>query len=215
MNMSTANGISYATDYKLLPEPTPADVTKLAAGDDPGWIGYSNPYYPQSPTKVQTHLRFVMPKRGSPHSSITDEWITPTRSGERFTNEMIGFVADQWPQMCENYRAGSIHSSEGIVARALRAANGATRPEDEGWRSPFWYPTLSMGIEIKKLLPQEGIEWLFVRARAKEIKNGKMDVEVVIMDADLDLVALSNHVCFTVDVVPAKKSGKGKQVSKI
>ena len=112
--------------------------------------------------------------------------------------------------MCENYRAGSIHSSEGIVARALRAANGATHPEDEGWRSPFWYLTLSMAIEIKELLPNEGVEWLFVRARAKEIKNGKMDVEVTITDAYLELVALSNHVCFAVDLAPARKSGKGK-----
>ena len=86
---------------------------------------------------------------------------------------MIGFFADQRSQMRENYQAGCIHSSEGIVAQALRAANGATRPEDEGWRSPFWYPTLSMIIGIKKLLPEEGTEWLFWRARAKEIKDGE------------------------------------------
>lgn len=215
MNMNTAKGVSYATDYKLVPGPTPADVTKLAAGKDHRWVGYSNPYHPKSPTKVQTHLKFVMPKNGSPHPSIMDEWITPARSGERFTNEMIGFVADQWPQICENYRAESIHSSEGIVARALRAADGATRPEDQGWRSPFWYPTLSIGIEVKKLLPQEGADWLFVRARAKEIKDGRMDVEVVILDANLELVALSNHVCFIVDIAPTPKSGKVKQVSKM
>ena len=57
MNVDTANDVSYATDYKLYPEPTRSDVTKLAAGDDPCWIGYSNSHHPQSPTKVQTHLR--------------------------------------------------------------------------------------------------------------------------------------------------------------
>ena len=53
-----------------------------------------------------------------------------------------------------------------------------------------------MGLEIKKLLPAEGVRWLFVRARAEQIRKGRMDVEVVILDEGMDLVALSQHVCF-------------------
>ena len=201
--------MSYATDYTLSPPPTPVDVSKLAAGEDCRWVSYSNPYHPKSFTKAQTQLKYAMPSSGSPHPSIMDEWITPTSPGDKFTNVIIGFVADQWPQMAENYRPGSPHSSEGIVARATRAARGASTKRDQGWRSPFWYPTLLMNIEFKKLLPPEGVDWLFVRARAKQIKDGRMDVEVTIMDENLEIVALSNHVCFIVNIAQGS-SAKGE-----
>jgi hypothetical protein len=59
----------------------------------------------------------------------------------------------------------------------------------------YWYPTLVLNLDIKKTLPKEGVEWLFGRVRAKQIKNGRMDLEMIIMDGDGDIVALSNHVC--------------------
>lgn len=150
-----------------------------------------------------------MPFSGSPHPSIMDEWITPTSTEDRFTNMNLGFVADQWPQMVENYRPNSPHNSHGIVARAIRSKNGTSTEADSGWRSPFWYPTLLMSIEFKKILPPQGVDWLFVRASAKQIKDGKMDVEVTILDENSELVALSNHFCFIVDLAP-KSSAKGK-----
>ena len=202
INFQNAHGVSYATDYTLSPPPAPADVSKLATDNDDRWVSYSNPYDAQSFTKAQTHLRYVMPSSGSPHPSIMDEWITPTSTSDKFTNVNLGFVADQWPQMAENYRRDSPHSSNGIVARAIQAKKGTSITGDAGWRSPFWYPTLLMNIEFKKLLPSQGVDWLFVRARAKQIKDGRMDVEVVILDEKSELVALSNHVCFIVNMAP-------------
>ncbi|KAG7004636.1 hypothetical protein G7Y79_00024g055860 [Physcia stellaris] len=142
-----------------------------------------------------------------------DEWITPTSSEDRFTNVNLGFVADQWPQMCENYRPESPHSSQGIVARAIRSKEGRPAKSDFGWQSPFWYPTLLMSIEFKKLLPPQGVKWLFVRARAKQIRDGRMDVEVTILDEDSELVALSNHVCFIVNIAPKPQTdGQGSKL---
>lgn len=60
----------------------------------------------------------------------------------------------------------------------------------------YWYPTLLLNLEVKKALPEEGVEWLFLRVRAKQIKNGRMDLEVIVLDGDGDLVLLSHHVCF-------------------
>lgn len=209
MDMKNAGCVSYATDYTLTPPPTPADVSKLATDQDNRWVSYSNPYHPKSFTKAQAHLKYVMPCSGSPHPSIMDEWITPTSASDKFTNVNLGFVADQWPQMAENYRPDSPHSNNGIVARAIRAKQGNSIKSDVGWRSPFWYPTLLMNIEFKKLLPPQGVGWLFVRARAKQIKDGRMDVEVTILDEESELVALSNHVCFIVNVAP-EPSAKGQ-----
>jgi len=63
----------------------------------------------------------------------------------------------------------------------------------------FWYPTVSLSLDIKKALPPEGVEWLFARVRAKQVKNGRYDLEVIIMDETGELVALSNHVVMVMD----------------
>ena len=200
--MKNAKGMSYPTDYTLSPPPAKADVSKLATDEDSRWISFSIPYHPKSFTRAQAHLKYAMPSSGSPHPSIMDEWITPISSSDKFTNVTLGFVADQWPQMAENYRPDSPHNCNGVVARAIRAREGTSTKNDIGWKSPFWYPTLLMNIEFKKLLPPQGVDWLFVRARAKQIRDGRMDVEVTILDEESELVALSNHVCFIVNLAP-------------
>lgn len=37
-----------------------------------------------------------------------------------------------------------------------------------------------------------------MRTESKVIKNGRMDLEVVIMDEGMEVVAISNHVAFAV-----------------
>lgn len=72
-----------------------------------------------------------------------------------------------------------------------------------------------MNLDIKKSLPEEGAEWLFARVDTKQIKNGRMDIDLVIMDKTGDVVALSNHVALAVDVArntktKPQKSGESK-----
>lgn len=62
----------------------------------------------------------------------------------------------------------------------------------------FWYPTVLLNIDFKKPLPEEGVEWLFVRCATKQIKNGRMDLDIVILDEGGDIVALSHHVALAV-----------------
>ena len=55
-----------------------------------------------------------------------------------------------------------------------------------------------LNLDFKKSIPDEGLEWLFVRVAAKQIKNGRMDLDVIIMDADGEIIALSHHVALVV-----------------
>ena len=67
-----------------------------------------------------------------------------------------------------------------------------------------------LNIDFKKELPEEGVEWLFVRVQAKQIKNGRMDLEIVILDEEGDIVALSHHVALVLNAernIAARKSG--------
>jgi hypothetical protein len=67
-----------------------------------------------------------------------------------------------------------------------------------------------MDVELKKPLPEEGVEWVFVRSRAKTIKDGRMDLEVWIFDPEMDVVAVSHHVCFVIALKPKGKNGEGR-----
>ena len=62
----------------------------------------------------------------------------------------------------------------------------------------FIDPTVLLNLDFKKVIPREGLDWLFVRVAAKQIKNGRMDLEIIIMDAEGDFVALSHHVALAV-----------------
>ena len=51
-----------------------------------------------------------------------------------------------------------------------------------------------LNLEIKKALPPEGVEFLFVRVQAQNIQNGRLDLRITILDEHGDLVALGHHV---------------------
>lgn len=214
MNLQVAKGLSFPTPYTLDPPPPPANIAKLADNTDPLWVSCIYPYHADSFFKASTHLRFVVPIKGPPHPSISDIWLTPVYAEDTFTNEMLGSVIDYWPRMVENYRSGSPYGISGLAARGLCAMHGFPS-EDFSQQTPqYRYPTLSMSLEIKKVLPPEGVQWLFLRARAKEIKNGRMDAEIAVLDEGLELVALSHQVSFIVDMAkspairPRQKDGK-------
>ena len=138
--------------------------------------------------------------------------------GERFTQESLGFIVDSFPQLVETAQTSGELSKEmdrlRIGGMQVNKLNDARSPEDVLARSQwakFWYPTVLLNMDIKKALPAAGLEWLFSRVKAKQVRNGRMDIEILILDEEGDIVALSNHVAL---IVPAernmKRSNKGK-----
>lgn len=105
---------------------------------------------------------------------------------------MLGSVADHWRRMIENYAPNSVWGQEALPERAAEAVKEGK--EIMGHSTSYGYPTLSMHLEIKKRLPAEGVEWLFMRAKSLVIKNGRFDAEIIILDESLEVVALSHQV---------------------
>ena len=213
MDMHAMHGVSYDTNYRLAPAAAPADILKLASGTESHWTKWAFPWHAKSFLKPYTHFHFYIPINGPPHPSLTDVWITPGNKDDAFTTEILGSIADIWPRMVENYCPESEWSTTSLVSRALRGRETSSIDADFGLgRHPqaFWYLTLSMTLEIKKLLPPQGVKWLFMRAQAKGIRNGRMDTEVTILDQNSELVALSHHVCLVIDNAdgPLKKTGR-------
>ncbi|KAI7786420.1 putative trehalose-phosphate synthase (udp-forming) [Diaporthe eres] len=196
-NIPRADGPSYDTRWRLEPPPQPLGSTAaLEAGSDAEWKEQKSMPF-SAFRKASQNIRFFFPARGQPAPGVADQWMA-FRNGERFTNASLGMVADMFPQIPESFRA---RSDPYAVGGAGSAAAAAAAKEKSA--AKFWYPTLLLNLDVKKALPEEGVDWLFVRTRAKQIRNGRYDLEVVVMDAADDIVALSHHVCM---ILPAARN---------
>jgi hypothetical protein len=192
-------GFSFPTPPLLDPLPRTVDFRKLASNTDPNWIVHSTPYHPAHKVKSQTQCRYALPRAGMPSPTVSDGWIAPIQPGERFTNVSLGWLADQWPQGVPDYRP------EGPGGRE---EYGLLNTPKGIWRANMWYPTLTMDVELKKPLPVEGVEWVFVRSRATGIRDGRMALEVWVFDMGLEIVAVSHHVCFVIELKGGKRGTK-------
>lgn len=190
-NFNNLEGVSLNTSFTLLPAPatTPSSLDRMRQGNDPEWCLYPVPAHHRAMSQPAFRvLEYYSPRAEAAAgpagaSGILDRWIRfPT--GERFTDASLGFVADAWPIIVESYRPKP----------PLTDDETEESQTPFPWDSLFWYPTLNMSIEIKKRLPAEGLEWLFIRVRTKQIRNGRMDMEVVVLDETGDIVALASHV---------------------
>ena len=178
-NMATETGISLNTGWSLLPAPYPAKIPRLRTNHDEHWRNYSEMPFLKF-RKASAQIDIFIPRAGQLGLSMVDEWIR-FKNGQKFTPDSLGYVADSFPQIVESFRE---HAQDSIPWQHRKGR--------------LWYPTVILNLEIKKVLPPAGVEWLFVRVRAKQIKNGRMDLEVVILDDVGELVALSQHVCLIV-----------------
>lgn len=170
-NIDKEEGFSFDTEYTLSPPVLSVDLAKLEEDTDPNWKRQGEMPFAKF-RKASGKVVFHFPRNGQALKSGADEWLCFS-DGTNFNNTSIGFVADMFPQIIERHR-----------------------DQNQG---PFWYPTLLLNLDIKKSLPPEGVKWLQIRVEMKKIKNGRMDLEVFVHDAEGDLVALSHHVGFVLD----------------
>lgn len=191
-NLQTESGVSFNTHWSLHPSPPCADLSKFSSDTDTKWAEQRFMPFAEF-RKASQKVKFFFPRQGQSVRSAVDEWITfknmsQCGTKERFTNESLGFVSDMWPQIIETHREEEMYN----ISRQEKATVQGTPV------AKFWYPTVLLNLDVKKALPAEGVEWLFVRVRAKTIKNGRYDIEVVILDEGGDVVALSHQVALCV-----------------
>lgn len=182
-NLDEETGVTLSSQWTLDLQPPTADLSKLPSGKDPSWELMYMPIMEAVP--ALKHLEYYRRRSGHVQPNTLDFWIRQA-TGERFTVNSLGFVADVGPP---------------LLLESFRPA-GPNAPIPEGgyaYDKIFWYPTLTMSLETKRNIPG-GLEWLRLRVAAKQIRNGRYDAEVIMFDADGNLVALSNHTALAVDM---------------
>lgn len=96
-NISIETGVSYDTKWALDPPPAKVDLQKLSADGEYGdWrIEREEEMAYKGFRKATAKCEFAFPKRGQRKPASGDEWIR-MRSGEKWTNASIGYLADTW-----------------------------------------------------------------------------------------------------------------------
>ncbi|KAL8692774.1 MAG: hypothetical protein Q9224_003891 [Gallowayella concinna] len=203
-NLHTEQGISLPTKWTLHPPRLPLSSTLALKDDkDPNWTCHHLSPHLSKFRKAAHKTEWYLPRQGQLEPAMADEWIC-LADGGKFTQTALGFVADQFPQLVDIYPGtapAAAQSKEKVVSASRREA-GKT----------MWYPTMLLNLEVKKALPEEGVEWLFVRVGAKKIERGRMDLEVVVLDEEGELVAVSQHVCLILDAERNLTRGRGSRI---
>ncbi|KAI9658816.1 MAG: hypothetical protein M1831_003842 [Alyxoria varia] len=229
LDPAVSSGLSIPTHWSLDPAPLPAEVSKFATNTDPNYVCMESLSYAEF-RKASQRVRFCMPRFGrqisedrSSQSStgvaFSDQWLSfnkqaPDGNSEYFTTDSLGFLVDMFPQLIEKVLHPDIYvgppldqsSPEYKVWEDIRSKQKASKAN-------HWYPTLHLNLEVKKpLLPSDEVEYLFLRVQSKCIKDGRYDIEMVVLDPSGDLVCLSQHVCF---ILSASRNLAGKDEGKM
>ncbi|KAL2129557.1 hypothetical protein VTI74DRAFT_7606 [Chaetomium olivicolor] len=187
-DLSKEKGVSLPTAFTLqhpVAAPPRPDFAALKENRDLHWAHLEFPGgSPLSYARCLRNTTYYDPRGGQPSKTIIDKWVRPA-SGEKWTASSLAFVSDCWPYVVEAYRPTRKEAEE-------KTCRGESIPFAPDTR--FWYPTVVLNLEVKKALPEEGVEWLQLRIQSKQIKNGRFDLEVLLLDEQGDLVAISNHV---------------------
>ncbi|KAI0470445.1 thioesterase family protein [Xylariaceae sp. FL0804] len=211
-NLRGSTGISMPTGYEVTPAaalPTLPDLELLKTrGSDGVWEESKTPG-PANLVRSLLNWHFYVPRQGPLTHGTLDMWIR-TASGEPITQSMMPYLVDSFPYNLHTFLAAPemreilLQSSD----QPADAPAAQSAPKPPGDRNTLWFPTLVMNLETKATLPEDGVEFLAVRVSAKQIKNGKFDLEVLVRDLGGDLVALSQHVASIVDLTKNLKKKK-------
>lgn len=181
--LEAEKGVTLPTRFNITPSPPPVDLDRLANNEDLNWKRMHMHLMKVVP--MLHNLEFYLPRAGHPLPTTYDLWIR-LANGERFTTTSLGYVSDAGPPLLvESFRPDG--------------PNAAIPEGGFAFDKVFWYPTVTMSLDVKKRLPDEGEEWLRLRVVAKMINNGRYDAEVIVFDRKGDIVALSNHVALAVN----------------
>ncbi|KAJ5242459.1 uncharacterized protein N7469_000786 [Penicillium citrinum] len=192
-------GITASTGWK--PHPTPPigsgpggeiNFSALASkGSDGRWIKLEPPF-PEF-RRAAAQLELYGPGKGDEQQKETgsmaiDQWARFRPNGDvngRWTDAAIPYLIDMFPMALDGFDTVSAN------ATAKEQGKGGA---SEGDKAKFWYPTVTLNVDMKKHLPVEGVEWLYSRIVTKVVRDGRTDLDVTVLDQNGDVIALSTQV---------------------
>ncbi|KAG5977040.1 hypothetical protein E4U55_007092 [Claviceps digitariae] len=203
VDLAASKGLSLPTGYSetaAAAMPAVPNFNLLTkAGTDGFWrrdvLPANSPIKRGSPE----NWRIFIPSSGALTPGVCDVWISAT-ADQTITQATLPYIVDTIP-----FDFLAFVTAPGYFD-PLDADELAKRRKA---RSGLWFPTVLLNLEVKKLLPSQGVEWLNMRITAKQIKNGRMDIELMVRDLAGELVALSSQVAMIMSMERNMGNGKG------
>ncbi|KAJ6262679.1 hypothetical protein Dda_3491 [Drechslerella dactyloides] len=181
-NIDNESGPTFATHWEK-PEPPLLgrdNLDKLLTPEGvPGWSQRPRPY--ADFREVSKRTKFFSHEETTP--GIVTSWVTFDNPDEVITNEAVALIADLFVGVVEQ-----------LDPNAWVEGSGKKTPT-----SKYWYPTLSLCLDIKKALPKEGVKWVYTKVQSQQVKNGRWDLQAVLLDQDGELLATGSQVALMVD----------------
>lgn len=221
-------GITVQTGWQISPPPRRVDLAKLETDSDPDWACYHCAFYPDGYRRGTSYVKTFFPTKWPDRITFVEQWVQPGwdslpcsgpvqgQEPARWLNDMVQFILDMTLPVQENHvpwekgeplPMGSIAATLGFAAaqRKARADGKAdwrplTQDGSKAMAGKYVHVTLMMSTEIKKPLPSEGMRWVYMRTEVKRIQNGRMDMQTMLCDETMDLVAVSHQVA---QIIPA------------
>ncbi|KAJ5875937.1 uncharacterized protein N7529_001521 [Penicillium soppii] len=190
-------GISAKTGWKPYPSPPAGsrpdgsiDFASLArTGSDGAWQKLETPF-PEF-RKASSQIELYGPGDGATQQKRNggmgiDQWARFRPHGDvngRWTDAAVTYLIDMFPMALDGF--------DTMSATAAARENGGSV---EAQRAKFWYPTVTLNVDMKKHLPAGGVEWLYSRVVTKVVRDGRTDLEVTVLDEAGEVIALSTQV---------------------
>ncbi|KAJ2979758.1 hypothetical protein NQ176_g3057 [Zarea fungicola] len=143
-------------------------------------------------------LQFYLPRYKLFTLNALDMWVR-LRSGENIVQKALPFVSDAFPHSIHSWLVAPEWKARMKPPNYDEDGNIVDAPAGEEQNEERGYPTLTMNIEVKGVLPPQGVEWLHVRISTKLMKNGMADFEFIISDDQGSIIALAQHVFMIID----------------
>ncbi|KAL4933622.1 thioesterase family protein [Aspergillus undulatus] len=197
-------GVSSKTEWELHPEPVSGSgaggVVNLhrlgEIGRDLAWAKFDAPFSEFRKASTQVELYGIDPLKRKRKNGIVDQWARLRPSGQvtRWSNEGVVFLTDMFPMALDGFDT---------------MASGAEDGNGGGPTAQYWFPTVTLSIDLKKRLPRAGEEWLYSRVVTREVRDGRTDLDVTILDEKGEVVALSTQIGLVVSA--SRNIGKRTQ----
>jgi len=195
---------------QLRPAP---DWTKISKNQpDNNWL----PAFVDGELMPYTHrMMQLSPRGGSPIAGLCDMWNS--FGSERIDSTHLTVLTDLIPSISDTLlQTGGVFDAHAIGKAAETWAN--TNPGVpcrlsnslmQAAKVGIWNSTLTLDIEFKERLPEQGLEWAFSRVVTRELRDGRMDAEVTICDQRLRPICVARHIVLVLDA--RRTSDKQKQ----
>ncbi|KAJ5380353.1 uncharacterized protein N7496_002781 [Penicillium cataractarum] len=171
---------------------------------------------PQTPPALHAakHLRIFSPSHTlsamrleDRTKQIVDQWaqFAPGGKPAKWSNEAVLYLADMFPAALTRMEA-----METSRLLALEGETGSAKSMMEVPFGQFWFPTVTMNVDLKTRLPPQGVEWLHSRVVTRMLRGSRADLDVMILDQKGELIATSSQVALVVD---GSRNIRGRQDS--